>query len=399
VTERLYYHDSYATEFRAGIADASPDRRRIYLDRTAFYPASGGQPHDLGSINGIEIVEVLDEDDGRIAHLLREPIEGSEVEGRVDWQRRFDHMQQHTGQHLLSAVLIELFDAQTVSFHLGAESCTIDIARAALEPDDVRRALERANQIVFENRPVTVSFRHSSEDLGLRKAPEREGLVRIVAIDKLDRSACGGTHVQATGEIGPILMRRLEKVRGNVRVEFLCGMRAVKRAHADYEALAGIARSFSATLDDAPGLVAAQIGKLQEAEKSRGKLAIELAQARGRQLHAETPTGADGIRRAQRTAAGIGDELRAEAQAFVSGGKAVFLALIEDPPALLLAASKDSGVNAGQLVKEAVGRAGGRGGGNPGLGQGSVPDRALLESIVAELAMAGTSSPSKTSNV
>jgi alanyl-tRNA synthetase len=387
VTERLYYLDSYATEFRAGIIDASPDRCRIYLDRTAFYPTSGGQPHDLGTINGIEVVEILDADDGRIAHVLSGPIEGTDVDGRIDWQRRFDHMQQHTGQHLLSAVLIELFDAQTVSFHLGAESSTIDIARAALEPEEIRRALERANQIVFENRPVSVSFRHSSEDLGLRKATEREGMVRIVAIDKLDRSACGGTHVRTTGEIGSILIRRLEKVRGNVRVEFLCGMRAVKRAHADYEALAGIARSFSATLDEAPGLVTAQLGKLQESEKSRVKLLIELAQAKGRQLHADTPPSADGIRRVRRTSARMSDELRAEAQAFVSGGKAVFLALIEDPPALLLAASKDSGVNAGQLVKEAVNRVGGRGGGNPGLGQGSVPNRALLESLVAELAL------------
>jgi alanyl-tRNA synthetase len=145
--------------------------------------------------------------------------------------------------------------------------------------------------------------------------------------------------------------------------------------------------------------VTAQIGKLQESEKSRGKLAIELAQAKGRQLHADTLPGADGICRVRRTSASISDELRAEAQAFVSGGKAVFLALIDDPPALLLAASKDSGVNAGQLVKEAVSRVGGRGGGNPGMGQGSVPNRASLDSIAAELALAGTSSPSQTSNV
>ena len=384
MTERLYYHDSYATEFRAGIADASPDRRRIYLDRTAFYPTSGGQPHDLGTINGIEVVEILDEDDGRIAHILSEPLEGTEAGGRIDWQRRFDHMQQHTGQHLLSAVLVELFGAQTVGFHLGVEVSTIDIARPSLEPDEVRRTMERANQIVFENRPVSVTFRHSSEDLGLRKATEREGLVRIVSIDNLDRSACGGTHVRATGEIGPIAIRRLEKVRGNIRIEFLCGMRAVRRAHADYEALAGVARSFSATLDETPGLVATQIEKLQESEKARRKLAIELAQARGRQLYAETAPGSDGVRRVRRTLEATSDELRAEAQAFTSGDKAVFLALIEEPPSLLLAASKDSGINAGQLVKEAVSRVGGRGGGSPGMAQGSVPNRALLESMVAE---------------
>src|ERR1051326_7067054 len=149
-------------------------------------------------------------------------------------------MQQHSGQHLLSAVLLELFGAQTISFHLGSDGSTIDIGRPTLEPDEVRRTIERANQIVFENRPVTVTFRDSSEDLGLRKPTERQGTVRIVAIDNLDQSACGGTHVRATGEIGPILIRRLEKVRGSVRVEFLCGMRAVKRAQAGYDALANL---------------------------------------------------------------------------------------------------------------------------------------------------------------
>ena len=248
MTERLYYADSYLADFRAAVADASPDRRRVYLDRTAFYPASGGQPYDLGTINGIEITEIVDEDGDRIAHVLNAPLDGADVECRVDWPRRFDHMQQHTGQHLLSAVLLDLFDAQTVSFHMGAESSTIDIARPSLDAGEVRRAVEKANQIVFENRPVTVTFRHSSEDLSLRKATEREGTVRIVSITDLDRSACGGTHVRDTGEIGPILIRKLEKVRGNVRVEFLCGMRAVQRAQADYDALANIGRAFSAAV-------------------------------------------------------------------------------------------------------------------------------------------------------
>lgn len=308
MTERIYYTDSYLTDFRAGVADRSPDGRRVYLDRTAFYPSSGGQPHDLGTINGIEITEILDEDDGRVAHVLTSALDASDVECRIDWNRRFDHMQQHTGQHLLSAVLLDLLDAQTVSFHMGVESSTIDIARPSLDAGDVRRAVERANRIVFENRPITVTFQHSSEDLGLRKATEREGTVRIVSIADLDRSACGGTHVRATGEIGPIAIRKLEKVRSNVRVEFLCGMRAVKRAQADYEALAGIGRAFSASVDEAPALVAAQIEKLQAAEKTARKLTMELAQARGRQLYAETPAGADGLRRIKRTVAAITDE-------------------------------------------------------------------------------------------
>jgi alanyl-tRNA synthetase len=385
VTQRLYYTDSYATEFQAGVIDASPDRRRIYLDRTAFYPRSGGQPHDTGSINGIEITEIVDEDDGRVAHVLAAPLEGSEAECRIDWDRRFDHMQQHTGQHLLSAVLLELFGAQTVSFHMGVESSTIDIATAGLGPEQVRKAIERANRIVFENRPVTVAFRHSSEDLGLRKPTEREGTVRIISIENLDLSACGGTHVRATGEIGPILIRKLEKVRGHLRLEFVCGMRAVNRSHVDYEALATIGRALSATLDETPGLVTAQIEKLQEAEKARRKLALELAQARGRQLYAETVAGPDGVRRLRRVAAALTDEVRTEAQAYATGEKAVFVAVVDDPPSFLIASSKDSGVNAGQVVKDAMAKMGGRGGGSPTMAQGSVADATLLESVISGL--------------
>src|SRR3984885_16058806 len=298
MTDRLYYQDSHLTEFRARAVDVSPDRQRIYLDRTAFYPTSGGQPFDTGQLGGSKVIEVIDEGD-RIAHVLSDPLIDIEVDGRIDRGRRFDHMQQHTGQHLLSAVLVEMFDAPTVSFHLGAESSTIDIARA-LEPEQLREAERRANQIVFENRPVAISFQHSSEDLGLRKPTEREGEVRIISIQDLDRSACGGTHVRSTGEIGPILLRKLDKIRGNVRVEFLCGMRAVRRGRADYEALVQIARLFSAPLDDAPALVAAQLEKAQDSDRARRRLATELAGASGRALYAGAPSGPDGIRRAQR---------------------------------------------------------------------------------------------------
>lgn len=385
MTDRLYYTDSYLTGFRAAVIDAGPDNRRVYLDRTAFYPTSGGQPHDLGTINGIDVTEIVDEDDGRIAHILSAPLETAEAEGQIDWGRRFDHMQQHTGQHLLSAVLMDLLGAQTVSFHLGAESSTIDIARETLEPAEIRRALDRANQIVFENRGVTVTFRHSSEDLGLRKASEREGLLRIVTIADLENNACGGTHVRATGEIGCILIRRIEKMRGNVRLEFLCGMRALKRAHADYEALAGIARTFSAPIDEAGALVKTAVEKLQESEKARKKLEIESARSRGRQLYFETEPGEGGLRRVRRAASAISEEVRTEAQAFAAGDKAVFLAYALEPPSLLLASSKDSGINAGQAIKEAVTQAGGRGGGNATMAQGSVPSREALESILARL--------------
>jgi alanyl-tRNA synthetase len=381
MTERLYYHDSCLVQFEARVLEVSPERRRVYLDRTAFYPTSGGQPFDTGKLAGIEVEEVIDED-SRIVHVLREPLgeTAAEVAGLVDWPRRFDHMQQHTGQHLLSAVLMDLFDAPTVSFHLGAEASTIDVART-LDSGEIRRAEQRANEVVFENRPVTVTFRDSAEDLTLRKPTEREGAIRIVSIENLDRSACGGTHVRATGEIGPILIRKLDRVRGNVRIEFLCGMRAVERARADYEALSEIARAFSAPFDETPALVLAQREKLQESEKARRRIATELAQASGRELYEKTPPGSEGIRRMVRRVESLSEDVRAEAQAFSGGTKAIFLAIGEDPPSLLLAASQESGVNAGAVLKQSLAVAGGRGGGSATMAQGSVPSKAALHEL------------------
>jgi alanyl-tRNA synthetase len=383
MTDRLYYQDSYLIEFRARVVDVSPDLKRIYLDRTAFYPTSGGQPFDTGQLGGLDVVEVIDEGD-RIAHILSQSLELSEVDGRIDPGRRFDHMQQHTGQHLLSAVLLEMFGAATVSFHLGAEACTIDVDRA-LEPEQLRQAERRANEIVFENRPVTVAFQHSSQDLGLRKPTEREGEVRIVSIQDLDRSACGGTHVRATGEIGPILLRKLDRIRGHQRIEFLCGGRAVARARADFEALSQIARVFSAPLDDTPAMVEAQREKLQEADRTRRRLATELAQASGRALYAGAPSSSDGVRRLLRSVKSLSEESRAEAQSFAASGPAIFLAPVEAPPSILLAASPGSGVHAGDLLKASLTAAGGRGGGNATLAQGSLPSQEALDQLVRTL--------------
>jgi alanyl-tRNA synthetase len=385
VTDRLYYTDCYLTEFQARIVDASPDRQKVYLDRTAFYPTSGGQPFDTGRLGGSAVIDVVDEED-RIAHLLATPLAADSIAGAIDWQRRFDHMQQHTGQHLLSAVLIELFDAPTVSFHLGADASTIDVARP-LEPQQIRTAERRANELVFENRPVSIGFEDSSQDLALRKATERKGEVRIVTIQNLDRSACGGTHVRSTAEIGPILLRKLDRIRGTQRIEFVCGLRAVARARADYDSLSAIARSVSSGFDEAPAIVTANLEKLQEADKTRRRLANELAQAKGRELYAAATPGPDGIRRIQRNVATLSEELRSEAQSFTAGEKCFFLAFSEDPPSVLLAASKDSGINAGEVLKSALTAAGGRGGGSAMIAQGSLPSKEALNQILGSLAV------------
>jgi alanyl-tRNA synthetase len=385
MTERLYYNDCYLREFQARVIDISDDGRRVLLDRTAFYPTSGGQPFDVGMLGGAAVLDVLDED-GRVVHVLDKPVSLGDVTGEVDWARRFDHMHQHTGQHLLSAVFEELFGISTVSFHMGAVVSTIDVSAAALDPKQMERIEERCAEIVAEARPVLITFEDASADLGLRKASERTGTLRIVSIEGLDRSACGGTHLRSTAEIGPLQIRKLEKIRGTTRVEFVCGLRAVRAARSDFRLLSEISRTLSTPFEDVPALVAAQIEKAKALEKTCLRLSTELAKREGGELHQATSPGADGIRRVAQKGS-IDDAVRARAQAFVAGGKAVFLAVSEDPAAVLLAASADSGVHAGNRVKEAVSAAGGRGGGNQAVGQGSVPAGALKE-VVAALELA-----------
>ena len=382
-TDRLYYSDCYLRDFHARILDTSDDGRRVYLDRTAFYPSSGGQPFDEGTLGGAKVIDVIDEQE-RIAHVLAAPVPSPDVEGHIDWERRFDHMQQHTGQHLLSAVLDELFAIPTLSFHMGAEVSTIEVGAAALDTRQIERVEERCAEIVSEARPVVITFDQASEDLGLRKASQRSGTLRVVSITGIDRSACGGTHVRSTAEIGLVLIRKLDKIRGNVRLEFVCGFRALKQARSDFRTLLEISRHLSTPVEQTPAAVAAQVERMWLLEKTNQRLATDVAQREGRELWAATEPGADGMRRVTQRGP-IDDVARVRAQAFVAQGNAVFIAVSEDPPAVLLAASADSGIHAGERLKAAVIAAGGRGGGNQALAQGSVPSTAELNRVLALL--------------
>ncbi len=385
MTERIYYNDSYLRSFSAQVVACASDGSTVYLDRTAFYPTSGGQPSDLGSIASVAVRDVVDEGDS-VAHVLAAPVAPGPVDCIIDWDRRFDHMQQHTGQHLLSAVFEELLGLHTVSFHLGAESSTIDLEGGPLDAPVAARVERRANQLVCEDRPVTVVYEDAAQAEGLRKPSDREGALRIISIDGLDRSACGGTHVRSTGEIGAILIRKLEKIRQSVRAEFLCGARAIARARADYEDLNKVAQLVSASFDDAPAMIAAQLESARAAEKSRRKLELDLAAYQGRDLYQNTVPGADGFRRVTRRAEkGSLEELRALAQSFTAQPKAVFLAALSDPPSILLAASADSGIDAGRTLKAALTEAGGRGGGAARIAQGSVPNAALIDKVMEKL--------------
>jgi alanyl-tRNA synthetase len=386
MTVRHYYTDSYRAEFTAAIVERSGDGTRVYLDETAFYPTSGGQPHDVGTLGGVAVLDVVDEDE-RIAHVLAAPLGGAESRliGRIDWVRRYDHMQQHTGQHLLSAVFEDMFGARTVSVHFGPESSTLDLDVESLTHEQLVAAETRANELVGEARPVVVAFEDAQAAQGLRKASERTGTLRVVSIEGVDRSACGGTHVRSTAEIGAVLVRSSEKVRKTTRVEFVCGRRALRRARRDVDALSAIAASLSSSLDDAPAVVATQSERLREADNARKKLDRELSGYRVRERYDATTPDSGGLRTVVVRDATSIDELRAFAQASFALPRVVVVGALLAPASVLLASSEDSGVDAGRLLKEKLAAVGGRGGGSPRLAQGSVPDADAVESVVASL--------------
>ena len=233
MAKRLYYQDSYLKEFKGKVIKKIKidNQPAVVLDETAFYPTSGGQPYDKGFIQDVPVVEVVEEDD-EIIHILKEELKekiNSEVVGKIDWKRRFDHMQQHLGQHILSGALMEIWGAETVSFHLGEEVCTLDIAKEKLTEEEAKEAEECANDIIFENKPVKCYFVEGEEELkrlNLRKVPEKTGKIRIIEVEDFDLSACGGTHCQVTGEVGMIKITKWEKRGEKIRLEFICGWRA-----------------------------------------------------------------------------------------------------------------------------------------------------------------------------
>lgn len=389
MTERLYYTDAYLDRFEARVVDRADEGRRVYLDRSAFYPTSGGQPHDKGSLGGIEVLDVVDED-ARIAHVLAAPLEADQAAGAIDWPRRFDHMQQHTGQHLLSAVFADEFGYDTVSVHFGPDYATLDLNVEVVTREELVLAERRANAIVCENRVVEIGFEDARSAAGLRKGTDRDGTIRVVTIRGIDRSACGGTHIRATGEIGPILLRRQEKMKKTARIEFLCGLRAVDRARADFDTLAAIAAGMSASIDEVAVLVPAQADTLRAMQNAQRRLEEELAGYRAASLYASITPAPDGVRYyVERRERGRAEEVRAVALAFAAQPRAVYTALLTEPQAVLLAASNDSGFDCGKRLKEALASVNGKGGGSPRLAQGSVPDPAALSAVLSLLGIPG----------
>lgn len=374
-TARLYYDDATLARFSATVTGVAGDGRIVYLDRSAFYPTSGGQPHDLGWLADISVVDVVDEDE-RVAHHLAEPLGlpiGAMVVGLVDMARRFDHMQQHTGQHLLSALMADRYGWPTVSVHFGDITSTVDVAAAEVTPAQLIEIEQRANALALDNLEVSVSYEDAETASGLRKASDRSGTLRIVTIDGLDRSACGGTHVARTAEIGAVLLRRAERTRGHTRIEFVCGHRAVQRARLDADLLTRAARPLSAAPHDVPALVEQMQQRLQDLERDLKRTTLALA-AHDALAHwnAAIPD-ANGVRRVRLTVNGAVKDSEALAQQLTARGGCVVLVTSATVGGVLLATADDVSIDAGQQLRAALQSVGGRGGGSPRVAQGAVP--------------------------
>jgi alanyl-tRNA synthetase len=382
MTERLYYTDPSLTEFDGRVVAAAPGA--IILDRTAFYPTSGGQLFDTGRLNSegrsVRVVEVAENEIGEILHRIESSglfTPGATVHGVIDSPRRRDHMQQHTGQHLLSAVFIELFNAPTVSFHMGDESCTIDLDVKSLSTEQIREAERRSNEIITEDVAVEIKFATPEEahHMGVRKIPpDLKGKLRLIEIRGHDLTACGGTHVGRTGEIGSILLRKTEKVKQGMRVEFVCGARAVAAARKDFETLTSAAALFSSYLYDVPEQIRKTLDEAKSAGKREQKTQAELAESMAAAMVAATQD-ATGIRLVKRAFADrdLGF-IKLLAQKLASHPAVLALLATTAPqPSLVFAQSAAGRFDMGALMKEAMSALGGRGGGSRDLAQGGAP--------------------------
>ena len=375
MTERLYYTDAYLREFDASIVRVEfvDGRTSVVLDRTAFYPTSGGQPFDVGVLAGrLQVLDVIDDESGEVVHVVDCPrdslVVGQTVRGTIDWTRRLDHMQQHTGQHVLSAAIDRLFGVRTVSFHLGTESSTIDLSRE-LTGDELVSAEVEANAVVWADRPVAVRFVSAEEAarLPLRKEAVRQGTLRLIDVHEFDLSACGGTHVATTGGIGQIAIGATERFKGGQRVEFFCGGRALAKFRSMRDALAGSVRLLSVVPGELPDAIEKLQSESRERQRSLVSLQQELARYRAEELAAlaePLPIG----RLVARTLDADANGLKALASAIVSRpGYIALLVSASKSPLVVVARSQDVGVAANQVIAALTAQFGGRGGGKPDL--------------------------------
>jgi len=383
VTLRLYYTDSYLTEFDATVLAAEPrgEHVAVLLDRTAFYPTSGGQPHDVGTLGGKPVTEVIEDDSDRVLHLVAGTVTGA-VTGRIDWPRRFDHMQQHTGQHILSQAFLQVLRGQTRAVHLGAELSTLDLDIADLPAAAAAEVEDLANRMVFEDRPVIIREVDESElpELGLRRPAKTRGRIRIVDVQEFDRSACGGTHVRRTGEIGTVKLRRWERFKGGVRVEFLCGWRALR----DYRWKNALVGDLAAKFTVKDQEVAAAMERLAAQGRERDRT---LAGLRDQLIELEAQrrlANLQGIPRIMtEVMAGWTAEMASALAGRLAAAPSTIAVLATSDGRVVIARSADLELDAAGVLRRIMEPLGGRGGGRPAFAQGAVLPEKVAEAVAA----------------
>ena len=374
---RLYYTDPYLDTFTASVVDTLTldGRPAVVLDQTAFYPTSGGQPFDTGYLDEVRVVDVVDLEDRGVAHVLERGLERTNaLTARIDWPRRFDHMQQHTGQHVLSAAFDRLHGARTESFHLGSESCTIDFA-VTLAPDALTAAEDAANRVVWEDRPVRVRFVSEDEAaaLPLRKEPARGGLLRVVEVEGFDLSACGGTHVARTGGIGVIAVLGAERFKGGTRVEFACGGRALARFRQLRDVVAASVRRLSVLPAELPAVIERQQAELRNQNQAVRTLQQRLVRHEAAALAARASVHGGARLVAERMDGFDAPGLKALAGAIIGrAGHVAVLLGTGAPVPIVVARAADVTLDAAAVLRALTGRFGGKGGGRPELAQGGL---------------------------
>ena len=359
------------------------------LDRTAFYPTSGGQPFDTGKLNDVAVVDVSDEHDDEIIHVVERPITSPEVHGVIDWQRRFDHMQQHTSQHMLSAAFVELFGFQTVSFHLGRDISTIDLATPSIVARHLDEAERRVNEIIFDDREIAVRYGTADELAreGIRKKVDREGILRVIDIEGFDRQPCGGTHLSRTGQAGMLLLRKCERQKQNWRVEFAAGFRALAAARTDLATLRSAAEQIGCGMAELPKMIGKMQDERRAAQREAKKLTERLAEVEAAHLLSRN---VDSFTEGSvKIVTAIFDDAAASYLAMLAAKLVVnpnvqTVLASRGANAIVLAQSAGLTGDMGALLRELLAKFGGKGGGSKLFAQGSIADAAALDGIIRE---------------
>jgi alanyl-tRNA synthetase len=386
-TERLYYDDPWCLAFDGTVRGIRPTAggAAVELDRTAFHPTGGGQPHDTGSLADARVVDVVAEEDGRVLHVLGDgpvPEIGVTVTGRVDADRRRDHLQQHSGQHLLSAAFVRARDAATRSFHMGARTCTLDLDRPPEALGDLQAVEDLANRVIAEDRPMSARIVDEAEALALplRKEIPVRGRVRVVAIDGFDLTPCGGTHARHTREIGAVAILGSERHRRGTRIEFVAGDRVRAALHRAVEEAAALGARLSAPAGERVGA----LERLLEERRGDRRRLRDLSRRSGRLEAAERAARGAGPVVCEVVEDRTPEEIDAMARALADSGRLAVLGWIEGEAARVVVAGPGT-PDAGALLREVGARFGARGGGGPRFAQAGGIDPTSLPELLKAL--------------